>query len=251
MFRLLLEAVDLGTFLIYTIPVILELRHMRKTDPERSLALSFDIIQKKIRGLMNDTGSTITVIGKENIPDCPVLYVGNHRSYFDILTMYQLFPHITAFVAKQEMEHWFTLAEWMKLGDCLFLDRDDLKAGLKTILAAVDEVKSGTSLFIFPEGTRCENPDILDLLPFHEGSMKIASRSGCPVVPVAITGTRDIWENHIPWIHPAKVTAQFGEPFYIADLHDEDKKHPGAYTRQRIIDMLKEEQIRRGENDES
>ncbi len=246
MLRLLLEALDLVSFLIYTIPVILELRHMQKSDPSRSRLLAFDIIQKKTRGLMRDTGSEVTVVGAENIPDCPVLYVGNHRSYFDILTLYPLFPQETAFVAKKEMETWFTLAEWMKLGGCQFLDRQDLKAGLKTILAGVDEVKNGTSLFIFPEGTRCESEDILDLLPFHEGSMKIASRAGCPVVPVAITGTRDIWENHLPWIRPARVTAQFGEPFYISDLTGEDKKHPGEYTRQRIIDMLKEEQIRRG-----
>ena len=84
------------------------------------------------------------------------------------------------------------------------------------------------------------------MLPFKEGSMKIAEKSGCPVIPVAITGTRDIWENHLPFIRPSKITIEFGEPIYIKELPLADRKHLGALAQNRILEMLeKEQKIRR------
>ena len=76
--------------------------------------------------------------------------------------------------------------------------------------------------------------------------MKIAEKSGCPVIPVAITGTRDIWENHLPFIRPSEITIEFGEPIYIKELPLADRKHLGALAQNRILEMLEEEQkIRR------
>ena len=71
------------------------------------------------------TGSTLTVKGFENIPDKPVLYVGNHRSYFDILLTYSRCRRLTGYVAKKEMEKIPLLSTWMRYVYCLFLDRND------------------------------------------------------------------------------------------------------------------------------
>ena len=57
----------------------------------------------------------------------------------------------------------------MQRVNCLFLDRVDIKEGLKTILEGIEKVKSGVSIWIFPEGTRNENQELTGLLPFHEG----------------------------------------------------------------------------------
>ena len=72
----------------------------------------------------------------------------------------------------------------MKNLHCLFLDRKDIKQGLKTILEGIEKVKSGISICIFPEGTRNKVNDTF--LPFHEGSFKIAEKSGCPIIPMSI-----------------------------------------------------------------
>jgi 1-acyl-sn-glycerol-3-phosphate acyltransferase len=109
------------------------------------------------------------------------------------------------------------LPNWMLLLNCLFMDRKDMKQSLKTILEAIAKVKGGVSMWIFPEGTR-NRGELLDMLPFKEGSLKIAEKSKCPVVPVAITGTAELLEAHAPWVHPGDVTIRFGEPFRIADL---------------------------------
>ena len=181
----------------------------------------------------------LTVIGEENVPtDVPVLYIGNHRSFFDVPITYPRCPIRTGYIAKKEMEKVPLLSTWMKRLHCLFLDRNDLKQGLKTILTAIEKVKSGISICIFPEGTRNKNEDELDMLPFHEGSFKIAAKTNCPIIPMAISGSADIWENHFPRVQKTHVILEYGKPIYIDQLEKEDKKHLGAYTQNIIHEML-------------
>ena len=184
-------------------------------------------------------GTKLIVDGQENIPeDGAVLYVGNHSSYYDILCSYVATERGMGFFAKKEMEKVPLLSTWMKRLHCLFLDRNDLKQGLKTILTAIEKVKSGISICIFPEGTRNKNEDELDMLPFHEGSFKIAAKANCPIIPMAISGSADIWENHFPRVKKTHVILEYGTPIYIDQLEKEDKKHLGAYTQNIIHEML-------------
>ena len=81
----------------------------------------------------------------------------------------------------------------------------------------------------------------MDLLPFKEGSLKIAEKSGCPVIPVAITGTAEVFEAHFPKIRSSNVTIEFGTPFIVKELEPEQRKFAGAYTRERILEMLQRE----------
>ena len=105
-------------------------------------------------------------------------------------------------------------------------------------LTGIDYVKNGISIWIFPEGTRNKGKGMLD---FKEGSMKIAEKTGCPIIPVAFTGTAEIFEKHIPWVKRSHVTVTFGEPIDIKALDKEQKKFLGSYTRQKILDMLPED----------
>ena len=171
--------------------------------------------------------------------DQAVLYIGNHRSFFDILLTYVLCPDLTGYVAKKEMEPIPLLSTWMRYLHCLFLDRKDIKEGMKTILTAIEKVKSGISICIFPEGTRNKGTDELELLPFHDGSFKIATKSGCPIIPMAISNSAEIFENHFPKIKPCKVVVEYGKPIYPEELSREDKKRLGAYTQGIILEMLK------------
>ena len=241
MIRFLLVVVSLLGFLVFSIPLAAGEFLVAKFNPKRQQEHSLRIVQAMFRLIFRLTGSTLTVKGQENVPEGAVLYVGNHRSYFDIIVGYTVVPHLAGFVAKKEMTRYPVLSDWMRLVNCLFLNREDIKEGLKTILEGIEKVKQGISLWIFPEGTWNENLDPLDLLPFKEGSLKIAEKSGCPVVPVAFTGTAEIFENHIPFMRPSHVTIEFGEPIYLKQLPAEFRKRSGAYTRDRIIEMLQKE----------
>ncbi len=239
MIRFLLVAITLFSFLILSIPMLIYYHFLGKKNLEKKNRQCLKIVQFMFRLILKISGVRYTVLGRENIPeDTAVLYIGNHRSYFDILIGYATVPGLTGFVAKKEMERYLSLRDWMHNVNCLFLDRENIKEGLKTILKGIEQVKSGISVWIFPEGTRNENEKLTDLLPFKEGSLKIAEKSGCPVIPVAIAGTADIFENHIPFIRPAQVIIQYGEPIYLKKLPPEKKKFSGAYTRDVIAEML-------------
>ena len=147
-------------------------------DPAARDRESLKIVQFMFRLILKIAGVEVTVKGAENIPkDQAVLYVGNHRSYFDILVGYTTVPGLMGFVAKKEMLRYPFLRSWMKNVNCLFLDRENIKEGLKTILEGIDHVKNGISVWIFPEGTRNRNEDLRELLPFKEGSHKIAEKT--------------------------------------------------------------------------
>ena len=174
---------------------------------------------------------------EDRVPDEPVLYVGNHRSYFDILLTYSRCRDLTGFVAKKEMLNYPFLRTWMKRVYCLFLDRDNIREGLKTILTAIDQVKNGISVFIFPEGTRNKGEE-LSLLPFHAGSFKIAEKSGCPIVPVALNNTINIFEGHLPYIRKTHVVLEYCSPIYMNEMEKEDRKKIDVYCQKIIKDTI-------------
>lgn len=240
MIRFIFVASILIIFLILSIPLMLAEILVGRFNRRRREVHSLAVVRWIFRVMLKVAGVRITVEGRENIPrDMAVLYVGNHRSYFDILVGYVMVPGLVGFVAKKEMERIPLLSTWMKLVNCLFLDRVNLKEGLKTILAGIAQVKRGVSVWIFPEGTRNTKADPLDMMAFKEGSLKIAEKSGCPVIPVALTGTAEVFELQFPRMRPSNVTITFGEPFLMKELPPEVKKFPGAYTEKQIKAMIK------------
>lgn len=239
MIRLILVAIFLILFLVIFSPALIVEWIIGRFNPERKSKSSLWLVQKAFGIILFLSGTKVDVIGRENIPDNqPVLYVGNHRSYFDIVIGYRLIKGECGFIAKKEMEKIPFLRRWMKNIHCLFLDRKNIKEGLKTILAGIDKVKHGISIWIFPEGTRNRDAGMME---FKEGSMKIAEKTGCPIIPVAMTGTAEIFEKHIPWIKKSHVTVTFGKPIDIKTLEKDQKKFLGAYTRDVILSMLPKE----------
>lgn len=243
MIRFIIVCICVIGYLILSIPILLVEWIIGKFNPRAKDISSLRIIQTVFRFILKVTGADITIIGHENVPkDQAVLYIGNHRSFFDILLTYVHCPDLTGYIAKKEMEPIPLLSTWMRYLHCLFLDRKDIKEGMKTILTAIEKVKNGISICIFPEGTRNKGNNELELLPFHEGSFKIATKSGCPIIPMSISNSAEIFENHFPKIKPCKVVVEYGKPIYPEQLSKEDKKRLGAYTQGIILEMLKKNQ---------
>ena len=239
MIRFIFVVLFVVLFLILSTPLMLVEWIIGKFNPGLKDRSSLAIVNWAFRWVIRLSGTKVIAIGEENIPtDTAVLYVGNHRSFFDVVLTYVRVPRPTGYIAKKEMLKWPLLNIWMKDLHCLFLDRQDIKAGLKTILQAIEKAKNGISICIFPEGTRNKNADDLDLLPFHDGSFKIASKTGCAIIPMALNNTVEIFEAHFPKIKSTHVVLEYGEPIYVKDLSREDQKHLGAYTQNILHDML-------------
>lgn len=238
MLRLIALAVFLTLFLIGSIPIFFLEWLIGKRNPEVRDYSSLRIVQWAFRVFLKIAGTKVTVIGEENIPDEPVLYVGNHRSFFDIPLTYSRCKRLTGFVSKIEIAKIPLLSTWMRRLYCLFLDRNDIRAGLKTILEAIEYVKKGISIYIFPEGTRNKGEE-LTVLPFHEGSFKIADKSGCAIIPVSINNSCEIFEAHFPRVKKAHVIIEYGKPIYLKDLDNESRKKIGCYCHDLIEETIK------------
>lgn len=238
MIRLIVILLAIVLFLILSIPVLGIEWIIGKFRPHARDLSSLRIVQGMFKLILALSGSKVTILGEENVPgDTPVLYIGNHRSYFDIVLSYSRCPNLTGYVSKDSMLKIPLLSLWMKRLYCLFLNRKDIREGMKTILTGIEQIKGGISMCIFPEGTRNTGPEG-SMLPFKEGSFKMAEKTGCPIIPMAISGTADIFENHVPFIRPARVILEYGAPIYPKELSREERKFLGAYTQKAIQDML-------------
>lgn len=236
MLRFLIVVLFVVSFLILSMPLMLIEWIIGKFTPSVRDRSSLAIVNWAFRMVARLSGVRQTILGEERVlKNEPVLYIANHQSYFDIVLTYVRVPRPTGYVAKQNMRRVPLLNVWMIFLKCQFLDRHDLKKGLKTILTCIGLVKSGTSICIFPEGTRNHTPD--ELMEFHEGSFKIAQKSGCAIVPVCLNNTAEIFEAHLPRLKKTHVVIEYGEPFYIKDLPKEQQRAVGAYTRELIRSM--------------
>ena len=215
-----------------------------KINPVKAQISQQRLVCFMLRSILFLCGVSVKYEGLENIPDTDEAFMlaGNHRSIFDIVLTYPIAPKRTAFVAKQGLEKVPLLTRWMKRLKCLFIHNGDIKQELKTIISAIDLVKNGTSVCIYPEGRRHKGDDELDVEPFKEGSFKIATKANARVIPIAISGARDIFEGYrfYPVIHGKKITVKVGAPVDIKSLSPEQQKHPGEYVRGIVVKMLEE-----------
>lgn len=234
MIRFIIVALFVVLFLVLSIPLMLIEWGIGKFNMELKNRSSLAIVSWAFRCVAFLSGTRLIVRGLENIPkDTAVLYAANHRSFYDIILTYPISCRPTGYVAKIETAKIPLLSSWMRLLNCLFLDRKDIRQGMKTILAGAEKAKAGISIFIFPEGTRNRIPDTF--LPFHEGSFKIAEKAGVPIVPVTINNSAAIFEDHFPKVKKATVVIEYGRPISMQELPKEERKFIGA-TVQKIIE---------------
>jgi len=204
--------------------------------------LAQKIISVMARAVLLLGGVSVTVLGAENVPkDEAVVYVFNHRSYFDIVICYSTAPNPAGFISMKKMKDVPFINIWMIFLRCLFIDRGNTREGLKTIEAGVELLKKGHSIFIAPEGKR-NFSGVYDMLPFKEGSFRLAKKTGCAIIPVAINNADKIYEAQAPWIKKTDVIIEYGRPIYIKDLDGDNRKFVGAYVQKIIHDMLRKNQ---------
>lgn len=236
---MILIALFLLIFFIISIPLWLVVWLIGKKDEKLQVAVSQKIVKWVFQGIFFIAGVKVQCEGVEQVPaDEPVMYIANHRSYCDILAGYMTVPTLTGFISKDMLEKVPFVRVWMRLLKCLFLDRNNPKEGLKVILQGIEQIKSGFSVFIMPEGTRNKSENLLPLMPFHEGSFKLSTKTGCAIVPVAMKNTDEVVHKKFPWIKPCVITVVYGKPVYPDDLSEEERKHVGRYMQEKVKEML-------------
>ncbi|MGJ7921820.1 lysophospholipid acyltransferase family protein [Neobacillus sp. LXY-4] len=228
-------------FLICSIPTLLK---MKKLDPALTIAERDAIIhtipQKWSQTIMKITGSKVFIEGQENIPEGPVVIVCNHEGDFDIPLLLAFVNKPFGFISKIEVSKVPILSSWMKVMNCVFLDRSDRRQAIKTIKEASQLVKEGHSIVLFPEGTRSKGGAVGE---FKSGGFRIAADAQVPIVPIAINGTADVFEKNNRLIRPAKITLKIGRPIVSHLDSNHSVKEVAEETRQIILTHLSDQTI--------
>ncbi|MFH1214888.1 MAG: lysophospholipid acyltransferase family protein [Pseudomonadota bacterium] len=161
-------------------------------------------------------GVRVKVEGLENIaPGKPYIFAANHQSQFDIFTMQGCFDFDFRWLAKKELFQIPLFGRAMHLAGYISIDRSHGREALKSLKEAAERIASGTSVILFPEGTRSLDGK---LHPFKTGGMVLAIKSGVPLVPVGISGTFHILPKGKLLAKPGRVTIRVGSPVETKEL---------------------------------
>ena len=113
----------------------------------------------------------------------------NHQSIIDVAVTAKAIKRPHGYVAKKELDNIFLISDAMRLIDCQFMDRNDVRQSVKVISAATKSVKEGHLMVIFPEGTRKIRGE---MGTFKAGSFKISQKAKADIIPVTIDNSYEV-----------------------------------------------------------
>ena len=134
-------------------------------------------------------GIQLAVKGEEHLwSHRPAVFIFNHQSNADMLIAAKLIRKQARGVAKKELQKMPILGQLMTAAGTIFLDRENKEKSIEAMKPAIESLKSGTSVIIFPEGTRSFD---YTLGPFKKGAFHLAMQAQVPIVPIVIKNAHD------------------------------------------------------------
>lgn len=174
--------------------------------------------------------------GVENIPkENGFLMYGNHQGMFDIVAIGATCPNPMGAVLKKELAEVPFVKQVKECTKSFSMDREDIRQSLTVISNVTKEVKNGRNYLIFPEGTRSRNGN--EMLEFHSGSFKCATKSKCPIVPVAFINSFKVLDEK--GCKPVNVQIHYLEPIYYEEYQNMNTTEIAAMVHDRIEAVIK------------
>jgi 1-acyl-sn-glycerol-3-phosphate acyltransferase len=143
------------------------------------------------------------------LPPGPLVFASNHESALDIWVLFKVLPRGFRFVAKAELFRLPIFGAYLRLGGHIPVDRGNHARAVESLRQAGEAVRAGTSLVVFPEGTRSKDGRIQ---PFKKGPFVVAMEAGVPVVPVAISGSGRVTPSKTISVVPGTIRVAVGDP---------------------------------------
>jgi len=179
--------------------------------------------------------SPVCVSGLENIDRSkPVVFAANHISALDIPLIYANLPVPFRILAKRELFRYPFMGWHLTRSGQIPVDENNARANLRSLARAVDTVKSGMSLMVFPEGGRSKTGQTQ---PFLSGAFYVAIKAGVPVIPMAIVGTYEVLPMNTFHIRPGKLELLIGEPIATSDYSARDMDKLSARVQRQVEEM--------------
>lgn len=222
---------------LLSIPELLKLKYNEK---KYSSIEKFRFVKNHAKRSLDLVKIKIKVIGKEKVPKEEVLFVSNHASMLDsyILVSSIVKPVGVIIADVPTWRHIPIVSHWLNLMKCVFINRENNREGMKSIIKASENIKMGQSMAVFPEGdlTWVKDPDAL-ISDFKPGSLKIAYKAKCPIVPIVIKNSRSTYEGYEPVgkIKSGNVEVEYLDPIYD---HIENPKIKTVDLAERIKEKM-------------
>jgi 1-acyl-sn-glycerol-3-phosphate acyltransferase len=185
-------------------------------------------------------GVRLEVEGHEHLPAAgqPVIFAGNHQGNFDILCYFAGLPLQFRWMAKEELFRVPLFGLAMRRSGYISIDRSDRRKAMKSMSVAAERIRSGTSVVIFPEGTRSDDGKLQE---FKKGGFLIALKAQVPIVPVATSGSWQVMRKGELKIHPGTVRLKILPPIDILGLTNKDSDALLEQVRHSLAEALGEE----------
>jgi 1-acyl-sn-glycerol-3-phosphate acyltransferase len=190
------------------------------------------------RMLLKVSGVKMQVEGLEKIdPGATYVFVANHRSFMDIPVLLAYLPLQFRFLAKKGLFLIPFLGTHLRRAGHLPVIKDNPRASLKSMTDAARILREhGMSVMLFPEGGRSKDGLLQD---FIEGAAYIAVKAGVPVIPIAMTGTREVLPMGSLQIMSGIVELRIGDPISTANMTMQNRATLTQMMHERVADLLK------------
>ncbi|RJR42188.1 MAG: 1-acyl-sn-glycerol-3-phosphate acyltransferase [Desulfobacteraceae bacterium] len=193
------------------------------------------------RAILWVCGVRVKVYGLENLdPRAGRIYLCNHQSYFDIFALLAYLPVQFKFVMKNELMRLPLLGPTMRRAGYIGIDREDARKALKGMNEAAEKMKNGSSILVFPEGTR--SPDGV-LQPFKPGAFHIAAKSLCDIVPLIIDGSRLIVPKGSLRIQKGTFTLRIGKTIPVRGYSKKEMPLLMEKAREAMVELLEKPEV--------
>ena len=230
--RSVLTYIWIGSFMVLGLPLRWYYKQIQKKDMEKGALKLHRVVQWYSRGILRLSGMKVEVKGKENIPaDGAVLFVGNHQSLLDIVVVVSAIDRPFGFLAKAELSKIPLVNSWILALRSVFIERGETRKGLEAIINSAKVVKTGHGMMVYPEGTRTRDGSIG---VFKAGSMKIASKGGACIVPVAIDGAYEAMPPGKIWFYGRTIYLTILPPISAEEVKTIDSTHMAERVRGEI-----------------
>ena len=184
-------------------------------------------------------GVKVIVKGLDNVESSvPRIYMTNHQSYFDILAVLACLPVDFKFILKKELVKIPIFGFAMKSARYIPIDRENPRKAIKSMNEAAEKIRNGSSVLIFPEGTRSIDGRIQ---PFRPGGFHLALKSGCDLVPITIVNSHKIVPKGSLRIEKGSFTMNFDKPIPVKGYSRKDMDKLMNLVRETMISRMNEE----------
>ena len=198
----------------------------------------WDHISKIMQCAVKSANVDLTVTGIENIPGpgTGFMMYGNHQGMFDIVALAATCPTPLGAVLKKELEGKPLLEQIRVCTNSFPMDREDVRQSMGVIQSVIKEVSDGRNYVIFPEGTRSKNGN--EMGQFHAGSFRCATKSKCPIVPIALIDCFKVLDQK--GSAPVKVQIHYLKPISYEEYAGMKPAEVAALVKQRIQEKIDE-----------